>query len=67
MRKKGLSEIIVRAVMSLYHGSKTKVQVGCELSEEFLVQVDVGYIKDLCCRQGSGRGPFSVEAEAQKF
>ena len=25
MRKKGLSEIIVRTVMSLYHGAKTKV------------------------------------------
>ena len=27
--------------MSLYHGAKTKVQVGPELSEEFLVQVGV--------------------------
>ena len=25
MRKKGLSEVIVRAVMTLYHGEKTKV------------------------------------------
>ena len=30
MRKKGLPEAIVRAVMSLYHGAKTKVQVGSE-------------------------------------
>ena len=37
MRKKGLPEIIVRAVMSLYHGVKTKVPVGPELSQEFLV------------------------------
>ena len=39
MRKKGLPEVIVRAVMSLYHGAKTKVRVGFELSQEFLVQV----------------------------
>ena len=41
MRKKGLPEVIVRAVMSLYHGAKTKVRVGTQLSEEFLVQVGV--------------------------
>ena len=40
-RKKGLTEVIVRAVMSFYYGAKTKVQVGSELSEEFLVQVGV--------------------------
>ena len=33
MRKKGLSEVIVRAVMSLNHRAKTKVRVGSELSE----------------------------------
>ena len=41
MRKKGLPEVIVRAVMSLYHGAKTKVRVGLELSQEFLIQVGV--------------------------
>ena len=41
MRNKGLPEVIVRAVMSLYHGAKTKVRVGSELSPEFLVQVAV--------------------------
>ena len=41
MRKKDLPEIIVRVVMSLYHRAKTKVRVGSELSEEFLVQVDL--------------------------
>ena len=41
MRKKGLPEVIVRAVMSLYHGAKTKVRVGFELSQEFMVQVGV--------------------------
>ena len=47
--KKGLAELIVRAVMSLHHGAKTKVRVGSELYKEFLVQVDV--IKDLRCRR----------------
>ena len=35
MRKKGLSEVIVRAVTSLYDGAKTRVRVGSEYSEEF--------------------------------
>ena len=39
--EKGLPEVIVRAVMSLYHGAKTKVRVGSESSEEFLIQVGV--------------------------
>ena len=41
MRKKGLPEVIKGVVMSLYHGAKTKVGVGSELSPEFLVQVGV--------------------------
>ena len=41
IRKKCLPEVIVRAVMSLYHGAQTKVQVGYESSEGFLVQVGV--------------------------
>ena len=41
MRKKGLPEAIVRAVMNLYHGAKMKVQMRSELSEEFSVQVGV--------------------------
>ena len=36
-RKKGLPEVVVRRAMSLYRGAKTKVKVGLELSEEFLV------------------------------
>ena len=46
MRKEGLPEVIVSAVMSLYHEAKTKVRVGSELSEEFLVQV--GCISKIC-------------------
>ena len=41
MRKKGLSEVIVRAVMSLYDGAKTRVRVGSAYSEEFEVKVGV--------------------------
>ena len=41
MRKKGFPGVIVRAVMSLYLGAKTKVRVGSELSQKFLVQVGV--------------------------
>ena len=39
-RKKSSPEVIVRSVMSLYRGAKTKVSLGSELSQESLVQVD---------------------------
>ena len=39
--KKGIPEVMVRAVMSLYEGAKTRVRVGLELSEEFEVNVGV--------------------------
>ena len=41
MRKKGLSEVIVWAVMSLYDGANTRVRVGSAYSEEFEVKVGV--------------------------
>ena len=41
MRKKGLSEVIVREVMSLYDSAKTRVRVGSSYSEEFEVKVGV--------------------------
>ena len=41
MRKKGLSEVMVRAVMSLYDGAKTRVKVGSACSGEFQVKVGV--------------------------
>ena len=41
MRKRGLPEILVKAVMSLYEGAETIVRVGSILSEEFSVKVDV--------------------------
>ena len=41
MRKKGLSEVIVRAVMSLYDGAKTRVRFESAYSEEFEVKVGV--------------------------
>ena len=48
MRKKGLSEVIVRAVMSLYHGAEAKVRVGSELSKEFWAQVGVHQKSAFC-------------------
>ena len=41
MRKKGLPEILVKTVMSLYEGAETKVRVGSSLSGEFSVKVGV--------------------------
>ena len=41
MGTKRIPEALVRAVMSLYKGSKTKVKVGTHLSEEFEVSVGV--------------------------
>ena len=41
LKKKGLAEVLVQAVMSLYEGSRTKVRVGSGTSEEFGVRVDV--------------------------
>ena len=41
MRKAGLPEILVKAVMSLYEGVETKFRVESGLSEEFSVKVGV--------------------------
>ena len=41
MRKKGLSEVMVRVIMSLYDDAKTRVSVRSAYSEEFQVKVDV--------------------------
>ena len=41
MRKKGLSEAMIRVVMSLYDGAKTRVRVGSAYSEKFEVKVGV--------------------------
>ena len=47
LRKKGIPEVLVRSVMSLYEGTKMRVRVDYELSVEF--EVKVGMPKDLCC------------------
>ena len=41
MKKKGIPERMVKAVMSLYEEAKTRVRVGTELSEQFCVKVGV--------------------------
>ena len=38
-KKKGIPEVLVRSVMSLYEGAKTSICVDSELSEEFEVEV----------------------------
>ena len=49
MRKKGLSEVIVWSVMSLYDGAKTRVRVGSAYSKEFKVKVGVHEASVLFC------------------
>ena len=44
MRKKGISEALVRAVMRLYKCARTKVKAGTHLSEEFEVNVGVHHV-----------------------
>ena len=39
MRKRGISEAMVRTVMSFYEDGKTRLRVGLELSEKFKVKV----------------------------
>ena len=41
LRKKGLLEILMKVVISLYEGSKTKIEIGSEFSEKFYVVVGV--------------------------
>ena len=41
LRKRGIPETMVRAVMSLYEGAKSRARVGTKLSEAFRVKVGV--------------------------
>ena len=50
LRKRGVNERLVRAVMRLYEGAKTKVKVGGGMSDGFSVEVGV--------HQGSVLSPF---------
>ena len=38
LRKKGISEVLVRSVISLYEGAKKRVNVDSELSDEFEIK-----------------------------
>ena len=48
LMKKGIPDVLVRSVMNLYEGAKTRVRVDSELSEEF--EVKLGCTKGLFCR-----------------
>ena len=50
LRKKGVNERLVGAIMQLYDGAKTRVKVGKEMSDPFNVGVGV--------HQGSVLSPF---------
>ena len=50
MSKKGIPGVLVRSVMSLYEGAKTRVTVYNELSGDFEVKVEM--------LQGSVQSPF---------
>ena len=50
MRKKGIPDVLVRLVMSLYEGANTRVRVNFVLSDEFHVKIDV--------QKGSVLSPF---------
>ena len=41
MMKKGIPEVLVRLVMSLYEGTKTRIGVDSELSKEIEVKVGI--------------------------
>ena len=58
MRKKKVPEVMVKAVMNLHDGAKTKVKVGSGLSDKFSVNVGV--------HQGSVLSPllFAIVVDA---
>ena len=41
MRKKGIPDVWVKSIMSLYEGAKRRVKVNFKLSEEFEVKVEM--------------------------
>ena len=55
MRKKGIAEVLVRSVMSLYEGAMTRDRLDSELSEEFEAKVGM--------HQGSVLSFFLFEVE----
>ena len=53
MRKKGIPEDLVRSVISLYDGTKTRVRVDSEMTDEFEDKIGM--------HQGSVMSPFLFE------
>ena len=49
MRNRGIADVMVRVVMNLFKGAKTRVRVGLKLSVEFEVKVSV--YQDPCCHR----------------
>ena len=47
MRKKGIPQVLLRSVMSLYQGAKTRVRVDSVLSEEFVVKMGIHQVSVL--------------------
>ena len=41
MRRKEIPEVVVRSVMTLFEGAKTRVRVDSELSEKFVAKVGI--------------------------
>ena len=52
MKKKGIPEVLVKSVMSLYDKAKTRVRVHYELSEEFEVKVGTCAVTFSFCSGG---------------
>ena len=50
MKKKGLLEILVKAVISYYEAAETKVRVDRGVGRIFCKSWCTLYTKDLCCR-----------------
>ena len=70
IRKIDIPEVLIRPVMSLYEGAKTRVRVNSELSEEFEVKVGMHHGSvlspfcscDRCCNCNGWIGCVKLDA-----